>query len=56
MAKIIEVIETFETKGRGVDGSDPVRCVRQLWTKDGELLCEWDHYSESDVRGRENNG
>lgn len=43
MAKIIEVIECYKKRGRGIDMSDPVRNVRQLWTKDGKLLCEWDH-------------
>ncbi len=43
MAKIIELIECYEKRGKGIDISDPVRRVRQLWTKDGKLLCEWDN-------------
>ena len=37
MAKIIEVIETFERRGQGTE-KDPVRNVAQLYTKDGRLI------------------
>lgn len=39
MAKVIEVIETYEKRGLGKEG-DPVRQVYQLWTKDGILIFE----------------
>ena len=41
MTKIIEVIETYEKRGRGID-EDPVRRVYQLWTKEGVLIFEDD--------------
>lgn len=41
MAKVIEVIETFEKRGTGQDG-DPTRDVRQIWTKEGKLIFEED--------------
>ena len=45
MAKIIEVIETYEKRGKGTE-NDPVRIVYQLWSKKGELIHEektdWD--------------
>ena len=42
MARIIEVIETYERKGLGQSMDDPIRNVYQLWTKDGELIFEDD--------------
>ncbi len=44
MAKIVELIYTEDRRGLGVP-DNPVRLVPQLWTKDGKLLAEWDHYS-----------
>ena len=41
MAKIIEVIETEERRGKGVEG-DCIRKVYQLWTKKGKLIFEED--------------
>lgn len=38
MARIIEVIETFERLGKGTK-EDPVRKEYQLWTKKGEMIC-----------------
>lgn len=45
MAKLIQVIEAEETRGRGVE-SDPVRRVKQYWSTDGELLAEVDPWKE----------
>lgn len=39
MAKIIQVIETYERRGLGKD-EDPVRNVYQLWSLDGKLIYE----------------
>ncbi|WP_315731713.1 MULTISPECIES: hypothetical protein [unclassified Bradyrhizobium] len=41
MAKVIQVIEVEEKRGKGIVG-DPVRCVMQYWSFDGELLAEND--------------
>ena len=41
MARIIEVIETFERRGKGTE-EDLIRKVYQLWTLDGELIFEKD--------------
>lgn len=41
MAKIIELIETEDRRGTGTD-KDPMRLVSQLWTKDGQLVAEYD--------------
>jgi len=38
-ARIIEVIETWDRRGKGID-DDPVRRVYQLWSKEGKLLHE----------------
>lgn len=40
MARIIEVIETYEPRGNGIDTT--YRNVYQLWTKDGKLIFEDD--------------
>ena len=40
-AKVIQVIETFSNKGRGVKG-DPVRQVCRFWDLNGGLLTEVD--------------
>jgi hypothetical protein len=41
MAKIIEVIETFERRGLGTE-DDPIRKIYQIWSKDGKLIFEKD--------------
>lgn len=41
MAKVIEVIETYERRGKGTE-DDVVREVYQLWTLDGKLIFEDD--------------
>ena len=46
MSRIIEVIETFESRGKGTIG-DPYRRVYQLWTKDGKLIFERDRYKNA---------
>lgn len=40
-ARVIQVIETDDRRGRGVDG-DPVRLAQQYFTFDGALLFERD--------------
>lgn len=40
-AKIIQVIETKSTRGKGTD-ADPVREVTQYWDFEGNLICEKD--------------
>lgn len=45
MAKIIEVIETYETRGDGTP-MNPLKKVYQLWTKDGQLIFEDDNLEE----------
>jgi hypothetical protein len=42
-AKLIEVIETVSLRGEGVEG-DPVRHIKQYWSKDGVLLAEQDDW------------
>ena len=37
--KVIQVIVTNERRGAGVEG-DPVRLIAQMFTLDGELICE----------------
>ena len=44
MAKIVELIETDDLRGEGVEGS-PYRRVTQYFTKEGELLFEIDPQS-----------
>jgi hypothetical protein len=39
MAKIIQVIETYERKGIGTP-EDPIRQVYQIWSLDGNLIYE----------------
>ncbi len=41
MARIVEVIYTERRAGNGSDG-DPIRICPQLWTKDGNLIAEYD--------------
>ena len=40
MAKVIQVIETMQTRGNGV--TTVMRGVKQYWSLDGELLAEVD--------------
>jgi hypothetical protein len=44
MAKIIELIYTEKRTGTGKEES-PMRLVKQLWTKDGELVASHDPYT-----------
>jgi hypothetical protein len=39
MAKLIQVIETYERRGLGKE-EDPVRTIKQFYSTDGELLME----------------
>ena len=39
MAKIIQVIETKERRGKGTE-DDPVRLIYQLWSLEGDLIYE----------------
>lgn len=41
MARIVELIVTHRTTGRGTE-DDYCRRIDQLWTKDGNLLAEYD--------------
>lgn len=40
-AKVIQVIETKSTRGKGTD-ADPVREITQYWDFEGNLICEKD--------------
>lgn len=48
MAKVIEVICVHAERGRGAE-DDPSREVTQLWTKDGQLICELDPSVEPEL-------
>lgn len=48
-AKVIQVIVTESIEGRGISG-DPVRCVLQYWSLEGELLAKCDSFYQSQVR------
>lgn len=37
--RVIQVIETYDRRGLGKE-DDPIRCVKQFWSLDGELLME----------------
>ena len=39
MPKLISIIESYETRGKGIEG-DPVRNIRQYYTLDGKFLAE----------------
>lgn len=60
MPKIIQVIESLESKGLGKDDGDPVRHVKRYYTLDGDLLAEHDAWElgrskalpEDDMEGR----
>lgn len=41
MARLIEVIENKVIEGKGTENS-PIREVLQIFSKDGELLADWD--------------
>ena len=41
MAKLIQVIETYELRGKGTE-DDIIRKVKQFWSTDGILLMEYD--------------
>ena len=47
MARVIEVIETWERRGKGTE-EDPVRKIYQLWSKEGKLIHE-----EKDIVNKE---
>jgi len=49
-AKIVTVIYTEETRGEGT-AEDPVRSVPQLWTVDGELICDSENTHVKEGRG-----
>lgn len=44
-AKVIQVIETKSTRGKGTD-ADPVREVTQYWDFEGNLICEKDEITD----------
>ena len=52
MAKVVQVIETEITRGRGDMGS-PMRIVTQYWSFDGDLLAERDPIKDC-IRGPAN--
>lgn len=39
MAKVIQVIETHERRGKGTE-EDPVRLIYQLWSLEGQKIYE----------------
>jgi hypothetical protein len=40
--RVIQVVETtLLRRGKGIEG-DPIRCIRQYWSLDGNLLAEVD--------------
>lgn len=49
MARVIQVIETYEQRGIGTKKS-VFRSVYQLWTLDGELIFERDPHKEEELR------
>jgi len=53
MAKVIQVIETSEKRGKGTK-DDVVRMVYQLWTLDGKLIVEHDPILEIQKKEKEN--
>ncbi len=50
-AKLVELIETDELLGTGKEG-DVFRRVRQWWTKEGELVVEWDDWKDDQLSNR----
>lgn len=44
MARLVELIETHATTGKGTE-EDPVRRVFELWTKDGKPIAWHDEYT-----------
>lgn len=51
MAKVIQVIETEECRGKGTPDS-PLRGVKQYWSLDGKLLAEFDPLPDYQVVAR----
>lgn len=49
MAKLIQVIETETTRGKGNPGGEVCRKVIQYWSVDGDLLAERDTYPQDGV-------
>ena len=49
MAKVIQVIETFEMRGTGTE-KDVMRQVYQLWTLDGKLIFEKDDFAKEEQK------
>lgn len=43
--QIVEYIQTTEKRGRGDTEENAIRNVRQLWTKDGILIAEYDPHT-----------
>jgi hypothetical protein len=44
--KVIQLIETTLTRaGEGKEG-DPIRTIKQYWTLDGELVAEYDTWTQ----------
>ena len=41
MARLVELIETKWSTGMGTD-DDPIRFVKELWTKDGKCIVRYD--------------
>lgn len=51
-ARVIQVIETtLLRRGKGVE-DDPVRCITQYWSTEGELLAEVDTVERSSPGAR----
>ncbi len=48
MAKIIELIYSEDRRGTGKEES-PVRIIKQLWTKQGDLVLEIDPCGENKI-------
>jgi len=47
MPKIVRLILTHDRRGAGRTEDDPCRLVPQLFTLDGELVCEIDSHDDS---------
>lgn len=50
-AKLIQVISTQERRGRGLDETDPIRMVDQIYDIDGNLLMERDPHAGKPITG-----
>ena len=42
------VITNIETRGNGTE-ENPTRRLRQIWTKEGTLIAEWDPFLKGDI-------